>query len=253
MATKQTKFIVISLSVVLFIVGTTLAIIKAFFPELIGNKSEYNKKPHFVSDNKIHIVIDAGHGGPDPGAINKKTGDYEKNICSNIVTELVKMGDTNRYSILQTRPGDSNIHRHDRILMANKFKPNLLLSIHINSFIESYLNGFEIGFSDSSLNIVDSLSKPNPNYNTNKLLSNSLSNNIGYAFPQMKNRGIRVRKDRIWMIYAGEYPSILIEWGYISNLKDLAIIKDPNAHQLLAQSIWKTIDKHFEQNPIQVN
>jgi N-acetylmuramoyl-L-alanine amidase len=69
----------------------------------------------------------------------------------------------------------------------------------------------------------------------------------------MKNRGIRIRKDRIWMIYAGNFPSILIEWGYISNPDDLAIMKDPNAHKLLAQAIWFTVDKHFENNPVKVN
>lgn len=242
---KKTKVLVLTNVSILFLVGMSLAIVKKFFPELMYKTEKVVKKSYYINDGKIHIVIDAGHGGPDPGAINKKTGDYEKNICANIATAIVQMADTNKYTILQTRPGDSDIHRHDRILMAKEFKTNLLLSIHSNSFFQSHLNGFEIGFSDSSLNEKDSLSKPNPNYAINKKLSDSLSYNIGYVFPQMKNRGLRIRKDRIWMIYAGDFPSILIEWGYISNEKDLAIMKDPIAHKLLAQAIWYTVDKHF--------
>ena len=252
-ASKKTKFLVLINVSILFVVGISLAVVKRFFPELM-NKTEHHKRAsYFINDGKIHIVVDAGHGGPDPGAINKKTGDLEKNICAMIAAEIVKMADTSKYTILLTRPGDSNIHRHDRMLMAMEFKTNLLLSIHSNSFFQSQLNGFEVGFSDSSLNVKDSLSKANPNYTINKQFSDSLSRNIGYVFPQMKNRGIRIRKDRIWMIYAGNFPSILIEWGYISNPNDLAIMKDPNAHKLLAQAIWFTVDKHFENNPVKVN
>lgn len=252
-ASKKTKTLVLINVSILFVVGMSLAVIKRFFPELLQKANKVERKSYYVNDGKIHIVIDAGHGGPDPGAINKKTGDAEKTICAMISSAIVQMADTSKYTILQTRPGDSNIHRHDRMLMAMEFKTNLLLSIHSNSFFQPHLNGFEIAFSDSSLNVNDSLSKPNPNYAINKQISDSLLRNIGYVFPQMKNRGLRIRKDRIWMIYAGNFPSILIEWGYISNPNDLVIMKDPQAHQLLAKAIWFTIDKYFESNPITLN
>lgn len=250
MASKKTKYLWLSISSLVFILGVSLASIKLFFPE-IYNKLNPPKitKPIYKNEGRIRIVLDAGHGGPDPGAINKKLNLYEKNVCRQIVDALLKTADTNKYYIIETRPLDSNIHRHYRMLLANDFKPNLLLSIHNNSFFNSKLDGTEISYADSSLNVVDSLSKPNPHKNVCIELSDSLSKNIAYVFPNMKNRGIRVRKDRIWMIYAGNFPSILVEFGYISNPKDALVLSDPNAQQLLAQAIWFSVDNFFKNHP----
>ena len=199
----------------------------------------------FKHDGKIHIVIDAGHGGPDPGARNIKLNVLEKNITRKIVDAMVSMVDTSKYTVLQTRPNDSNIHRHQRIDLATKFKTNLLLSFHCNAFTGGCLNGFEIHISDSCLNPKDSTSKPNPYKQINLGIADTLSKNIAYVFPEMKKGGIYSRKDRIWMIYAATFPSILIEWGYINNKKDIEIMQDPVAHQVLAKAVWHSINQHF--------
>lgn len=199
----------------------------------------------FIEDNKIHIVLDAGHGGHDVGAISNKYNVYEKNIARQMVDAVIAEADTNRYSILQTRPLDSNIHRHTRILLANKFKPQMLISFHCNSFINKSWNGIEIHVSDSSLNFPDTTSKPNPHKIENTKMAQTLMTNISYAFPNLQPRKIVNRKDRIWVIYAGNYPSVLIEWGYISNTHDLEIMKDPEAQKVLADAVWHSINEYF--------
>lgn len=199
----------------------------------------------FVPDYKIHIILDAGHGGPDVGAINKKQNIYEKNITRQMVDAVIAEADTNRYSILQTRPLDSNIHRHTRILLANKFKPQMLISFHCNSFNNPNWNGIEIHVSDSSLNFPDTTSKINPFKTENNKMAQKLMSNISYAFPNMQPRKIISRKDRIWIIYAGNYPSVLIEWGYISNAKDIEIMKNKEAQKVFADAVWHSINEYF--------
>lgn len=254
MASKKTKIIVLSFSGLLFIVGISLASIKLFFPTLYAQLNPpKNQIPVFKQDGRIRIVLDAGHGGPDPGAINKKLNIYEKNLCRQMVDAILQNADTAKYYIIETRQLDSNIHRHDRMLLANQFNPHLLLSIHNNSFFTNKLDGTEISYADSSLNIIDSSSIPNPHKAVCIEISDSLSKHIGYVFPNMTNRGIRVRKDRIWMIYAGNFPSILIEFGYISNPKDIEVMKDPLAQQLLAKAIWYSVDGFFAKHPINKN
>lgn len=227
-----------------------IGLLLAYYYHFNSNSStqkEEKRKSVFVNDGKIHITLDAGHGGPDPGAYNKKQNIFEKDVTRKIVDALIANADTNYFTILQTRPADSNIHRHVRMELSREFKTDLLISVHSNSFFQAYVNGFEIGYSDSSLDYStkDSISKINPYKQICAGIADTISKNIGYVFPQMKNRGMRVRKDRIWMIYAGDFPSILVEWGYISNKKDLAIMQDSLAQQFLAKAIWHGIHNHF--------
>jgi N-acetylmuramoyl-L-alanine amidase len=235
----------------IFIVSIVTALF--FFNNITALFSSLNKKItsigidniEFKQDNKIHIVIDAGHGGPDVGAINFKQHIYEKNITRKMVDAFVAMVDTSKYTLLQTRPLDSNIHRHHRIVMANKFKPDLLLSFHCNSFTNTSWNGIEVHISDSSLNYPDTTSKINPHKQVNWGIADTLMKNIAAAFPDMKRGKIISRKDRIWIIYAGNFPSVLVEWGYISNPNDIEIMKDPVAQEVFARAVWQSVDEHF--------
>ena len=211
----------------------------------INKNLETKNTTEFIDDGKIHIAIDAGHGGPDPGAINTSLKIYEKNITRKLVDAIIAMADTSIYNVLQTRPRDSNIHRHQRVDLATKFKADLMISLHCNSLTGGFLKGFEINICDSSLASDNRTSIINPNKNTNTQFADTLSKNIGFAFPKMKNLGTRKRKDRIWVLYAPKFPSLIIEWGYINNKDDIKIIQDSLAHQILAKAVWHSIHQHF--------
>ena len=206
----------------------------------------------FELDNKKHIVIDAGHGGPDCGAIgvmikSKKQREYfyEKNIARQMGDAVMSMVDTSKYTVIETRPADKNINRHTRIKLAEKFKTDLLLSFHCNSFSNKTWNGIEVDICDSSLNVTDTFSRVNPNLSTNENIANALLNNVSATFPKLKKNKVVHRQDRIWMIYAGNFPSVLLEWAYISNQNDLQIMTNALAQKMLARAVWKTIDEYF--------
>lgn len=165
-----------------------------------------------------------------------------------MVDVVVAMVDTSKYTVLQTRPLDSNIHRHNRIELAKKFRTDLLLSFHCNAHTNKSWNGTEIHISDSTVNVYDSSSKSNPYLTQNIKIAAALSKNISTAFPLLKNNGTVHRKDRIWIIYACTFPSAIIEWGYISNAKDIKIMQDSIAQKKLATTVWQAIDEYFEVN-----
>lgn len=204
-----------------------------------------------IDDGKIHLVFDAGHGGKDVGAIghiNKKTVVYEKDMTRKMVDAMMELVDTSKYTILQTRATGDNAHRHDRMVAATYFKPHLLISFHCNSNKVKTLHGTEIHICDSTNKPNDStglLSIANPLKQANFLFADSLLQNICSAFPALKKNKVWVRKDRIWMIYAGKFPSVLIEWGYLSNKTDLAVMNDSVACKTLAKSVWHSINQHF--------
>jgi N-acetylmuramoyl-L-alanine amidase len=236
------KIILILLIIVCLLTG--YYVINDYYKHLLKTSTAIDANK-VKDDGKIHIVIDAGHGGYDPGASNEHLHIYEKDIDRKVVDAIVAMADTNVYKILQTRLNDSSIHRRFRIERATAFKAKLFLSFHCNYLTGGKMNGFEVNISDSTLNDVDSTSYINPNKSINESIANSLLSNMSLGFPNMANRQIRHRLDRIWVLHAPKFPSLIVEWGYINNKNDIAIMQDPVAHQVLARAVWKSIDQHF--------
>jgi N-acetylmuramoyl-L-alanine amidase len=194
------------------------------------------------------IILDAGHGALDPGAINDSLQLYEKNVTRKIVDAVLAIIDTNKITVIQTRPADSNIHRHDRINLANTYNPEMLLTVHINYDKDTAINGFEMGIADSlvtKMDDVDTVSIANPNRTKANKIAMALSNKVASLFPKMRNRNIQTRKDRIWMISAGKYPSVLLEFGFISNKSDLGYINDKQAIKKLAGGIVASLYKEL--------
>ena len=197
------------------------------------------KVPH--QHNSIPILIlDAGHGGNDPGGINDSLQLYEKNVTRSIVDAIARYADTTKIKIIQTRIGDQATNRHDRIKYANKYNPDLLLTIHTNYDKDTTINGFELSYSDSTLKFyspIDTINQKNPFANELTNYCNIMRQGITRNFPTLKQRKLAIRKDHIWMIYAGHYPSLLLEFGFITNRNDVAIMQNKKAITTLAKSL----------------
>jgi N-acetylmuramoyl-L-alanine amidase len=88
------------------------------------------------------IAIDPGHGGIDPGAVTKH-GDLEKIYTLDISKRLETLLKQGGATVLMARTNDKNPSLYERTMLANVNKADILLSIHINSFIKSYANGIE--------------------------------------------------------------------------------------------------------------
>jgi N-acetylmuramoyl-L-alanine amidase len=215
---------------------------------------EVDKK--FLPNNVPVIMIDAGHGGFDPGAINDSSKLEEKWVTRKIVDALIKVIDTNRIKVYETRKGDEGTHRHDRVAYANSIRPDLMLTVHINSSRDTSIRGFELSYSDSTFVEVlpengDTIKMLNPNKSRLAKYVTAFEANIKQTFPQMIRRSTAVRKDDIWMIYAPKFPSILLEFGFISNNREANFLADPLTHQALAQSLRNTIYGVFFNKPPQ--
>jgi N-acetylmuramoyl-L-alanine amidase len=213
---------------------------------------EVDKK--FLPNNVPVIMIDAGHGGFDPGAINDSSKLQEKWVTRKLVDALIKIIDTNRVKVYQTRVGDAGTHRHERVAYANSIRPDLMLTIHINASPDTSIRGFELSYSDSTFVQVlpengDTIKMLNPNKARLAKYVTSFENSIKQTFPQMIRRTTAVRKDDIWMIYAPKFPSILLEFGFITNNREANFLADPLTHTALAQSLRNTIYGIFFNKP----
>jgi N-acetylmuramoyl-L-alanine amidase len=195
------------------------------------------------------VVIDAGHGGVDPGAISDTLNIYEKNVSRKIVDAVKKILDTSKIALVETRPKDSNAHRHDRVNFATSLEPNLLLTVHSNHAKDTAISGFEVAFSDSSFvkyDGDDTVKMPNPNRPLLVKYGEILKKQVAKKFPKLRARPMQFRKDDIWMIYAPKFPSMLLEFGFLSNKADAVMLNDKKELEKVAKAIVDSLYQHFD-------
>ena len=201
-----------------------------FIPFQIGFAAPVQKTQwldRFLSSTKKIIIIDAGHGGTDPGSV--KQGVQEKNINLQIALKLQKRLETKGYKVVMTRTDDTAISLINRAKLANKAKGDLLISIHQNSFKDSSVHGIEAFY--------------NPGKET---LDGQLANCIQEAlinYTQAKDRHVRAVTNLV-VIREAKMPACLIESAYISNDTERELIQTKDYQDKVVTGIMEGI-KNF--------
>lgn len=155
----------------------------------------------------IKIVIDAGHGGSDSGAIGN--GSMEKDITLPISLKVGEVLKRHKLDIFYTRTSDEYVSLTKRAEMANDLNADYFVSIHINSFKDSNANGVEVLYYPTSIGGIE--------------LARSIQNKlieIGFT-----DRGIKPRGD-LTVLNKTNMPAVLVEAGFISNKDDINILKN---------------------------
>lgn len=198
------------------------------------------------------LILDAGHGGPDPGALNDSLNLSEKSVTRKLVDAIYKKIDTSKISVILTRTKDENVDRHVRVANAEKYNPDLFLSIHNNFDKDTLVNGFEINISDSIITNIyafDTVRISNPFKDSCIKYASIFEKNLASNFPKMLPRSKKLRKDNIWVLCFPKYPSILVEFGFISNRNDAFYLTDKNEIDKFATATANSIYKIFGLEP----
>jgi len=183
-------------------------------------KDGYNL--YIDEDNKVKtIVIDAGHGGSDFGS--SKDGLTEKSLTEIICNKIQNSSQNRDVKIHYTRTNDSFIDLIERLRIVNSYKPDLAISLHFNFSNNIDSNGFEIYVSDTS-----------PTSDKSKELAIQLAAVISKTTP-LKNRGVKTAP--FWLLKKSEYPSMVIELGFLSNESDKNYVNSEKGQTELAQAI----------------
>ena len=192
------------------------------------------KDLHEVYENVV--VIDAGHGGNQPGAV--KLDISEKEINLNIVLQLKAMldqVDEKKIKVFYTRLDDTNPTLQERAEMANQLKADLFISVHNNSSSTGE-------FSDLSGTMV--LYSPDENDSSSKRLATICLENVVSSIGS-NDRGI-VKGDNIYIVRTSEVPVALIEVGYMTNEVELNKLCTSSYQKKVAQGIYNAIMEAFE-------
>lgn len=221
------------------------------------------------------VVIDAGHGGRDPGAIGP-SGVREKDVVLQVSKRLATVLAERGYDIRMTRTTDTLIALSDRPHMANEWRgsrPGLFLSIHANKVSDRRVRGYETFFlSDARTederrvaemeNAAVAYEEPDRVTGSDDLgfIRNNLRNDFYIRasydlaglvqeefgrFHQGRNRGV---KQAGFIVLIGAFmPAVLVELAFISNPQEERLLGSGSFQVEMAEGIADAVDRFFEQ------
>ena len=237
------------------------------------------------SQERFKIVIDAGHGGKDPGRPNK-SGIKEKDIVLKIALDLGKKLENNGNEVIYTRDKDIFLTLRQRAKIANDVDADLFISIHCNAFHDSSVHGSEtfvygLHVSDANFNVAkkeneiifldDHYQDDQETYSPTStesligttlmqeeyldqsiLLASFVQNNFAKNL-KIRNRG--VKQSGFWVLHNTYMPSILIEAGFMTNQKEGAYLNSKKGQVEISNSIYDAIERYkkainYSENPL---
>lgn len=226
--------------------------------------------------DKRMIVIDAGHGGVDPGAVGKG-GVYEKTITLQMATrlkrELERMG---TYEVRLTRERDVFVRLRDRLAKARKYEPDLFISLHADMHPGGGARGLSVytlsddgsdkeaealAQQENRADIIAGVDLTDADTDVTAILidfaqrgtldrSRRMAGQLVEAVQRSGDIDLLQRPHRsaaFAVLKAPDVPSVLIEMGYLSDDRDAELLQTPQFQQRLALSISMAIDNYFLQ------
>lgn len=192
------------------------------------------KKPKEVYDKVL--VIDAGHGGKDGGALSTKKDVFEKNINLDILLKLKELLDKEDIKVYYTRMSDETVFLRPRVNLANSVQSDFFISIHCNSNTSKEPSGTEIYYYDKESNGVKV-----------KDLATISSEEMDKAI-SLKKRGIvKMQDDDIFILKKAEVPAVIIEVGFMSNNNDLNYMNNNDNRKNIANGVYNSIMRAYEE------
>lgn len=220
------------------------------------------------------IVLDPGHGGPDPGAIGVG-GLYEKDITLAAAREAKRQLEaTGRYRVRLTRDKDVFIRLRDRVAIAREAEADLFISLHADSIGSGEMRGLSIytlsnkasdreaemlAAKENRADAIAGLDLSGENDLVASILidlaqRDTMNHSTRFAKIALEHLGREVkliprkphRQAGFAVLTAPDVPSALIEMGYLSSRQDASLLTTADHREKLGRSLARTIDAYFK-------
>ncbi len=226
-----------------------------------------------AENKQFTLILDAGHGGKDPGALGKKG--REKDINLKVALEVGKLIKKQHpeVKIVYTRSTDKYVSLKDRSIIANKNDGDFFISIHTNASesknaygAETYTLGasktqanFEVAKRENAVMLLDDDDEVYQNFDPNSpesyimfqfMQSTYIDQSVEVAhyvqkeFVTFKRLDRSVRQAGFWLLHSVKMPSILIELGFITNAREENYLVSLQGQSELSQSISNAFHKY---------
>ncbi len=215
--------------------GSILLSVIVILLSLLFCKIQKTSSDNIVLNEMPVIIIDAGHGGEDGGAV-AKDGTVEKDLNLEISLKLNDILSIMGYKTYLIRTIDTAIHTSgdtirqrkisdikNRFAIMNQYDNCLYISIHQNKFSDTSVHGAQTFYS--------------PNNNESKVLASFIQKSISSQLQKDNKRVIKKSGTDIYLLYNATKPTIMVECGFISNDNELKMLKDSVYQNKMAISI----------------
>lgn len=209
----------------------------------LGARTFFDSKKASLPCNGKTIVLDAGHGEPDGGAVgNSGVREQELNLkISKLVQNLLEQSGMD---VIVTRKDEQGIYdsgstikqkkRSDmlnREKLMNESKADLFVSIHMNKFTDSKYSGPQVFYS--------------PNNEESKMLAELLQKELISVLLPSSEREIKRATSDIYLLKKAQVPAVLIECGFLSNAAEENKLIDAEYQKEIAWAVYSGIVKYF--------
>jgi len=187
--------------------------------------------------NSIHkntlIVLDAGHGGKDPGAISPTYGLMEKDVVLDVTNRLAKLLEREGFKVYLTRDNDNYVGLYNRAEIANELNADAFVSIHANAIGRAAVSGVEVLYCPDSTG-RDSMSFA-------RAMQDALVSELGAI-----NRGI-VSRPNLVVIRETKMPAVLAEIGFLTNVgNEEELLKTSAYRDKCAEALYEGLMDYFK-------
>jgi N-acetylmuramoyl-L-alanine amidase len=214
------------------------------------------------------VVIDAGHGGHDPGAHGASGLEKDINLAAALALKA-RLEGTGRYKVVMTRDADVYVPLEDRVRVAQRADADLFISLHSDSGPDAGLRGASVyTLSDKAFARATRFVKPDDWFMKASLTADPGVSDILFDLTQRatKNRSALFAESLVgkldghapllrrshrsagfMVLLAPDVPAVLLEMGFISNPADEQRLRDPGERAQLVDAVAASIDDYFAQ------
>jgi len=207
-----------------------------------------------LNEEQKSVIIDAGHGGEDGGAVSKINGILEKDVNLSValtVSDLLKaMG----IDVILTRDDDTLLYDantkgtkksqdlKNRLMFTVNNPNSVFVSIHMNTFPREKYSGLQVFYS--------------PNNDSSKKLADMLQSNTAFYIQNENKRETKRANSSIYILWRTTIPAVLVECGFLSNPKEAELLSTDAYRKKLAAVIsssvctYLALDENTEINEI---
>ena len=216
---------------IIIIISVSLLIFPLLFFQHINKITDVNS---YKLTDKPTIIIDAGHGGEDGGAVSV-TGTLEKDLNLKIAKKLNAFLTSAGYRTKMTRENDrlvlndsdqysKHLDLQNRVDIFNSSQNNIAISIHQNKFTESQYYGTQIFYS--------------ANNEKSEILAENIKNSVVNLLQNDNTRECKKAGSEILVLNKSSVPTVLVECGFLSNETEAKLLEDEEYQNKIAYSIF---------------
>ncbi len=221
-----------------------IIVFSIFYYSLFSNNSSYFEPVSSTPVSNHTIILDAGHGNPDGGAVGDD-GSIESDINLDIVLKLQNLFESSNCNVILTRSDENGIYESsadtirekkisdmkNRVDIANNSDAELFLSIHMNKLDQSQYNGWQTFFKNKD--------------NASKIIAENIQTSLNHFLKKDNNRTIKSISS-IYLTKNVTIPLVIVECGFLSNPDENKLLQTNSYQDELAWSIYIGIMDYFK-------